>query len=226
MDGIQVSKRTKEVIGVILFLSIATLVSGLAYLWLALYKDRQLWKFLLKPGTMIWIILLAVVGVAKEPGSYGWLILVGLLFSLVGDVFLMWPSNRFIQGLSSFFLAHLCYVAAFFPRMEDASGWVGFTLVLILLGAAYIYFLRPGVKEEGGGRLQFAVLSYVLVISLMVWTAWFTGSSLILAGALLFYLSDAILGWNRFVHPFPRGDLGVMSTYFTAQYLLALSVTV
>ena len=89
--------------------------------------------------------------------------------------------------------------------MKDGSGWVGFTLVLILFGAVYIYFLRPGVKEEGGGRLQFAVLSYVLVISLMVWTAWFTGSSLLLIGALLFYLSDAILGWNRFVHSFPPG---------------------
>ncbi len=223
-DGIQVSKRRKEVIRVILFLSIVTLVSGLAYLWLAVYKDRQLWKLLLKPGTMIWIILLAVVGVVKEPGSYGWLILIGLLFSLVGDFFLMLPWGRFIQGLFSFFCAHLCYVAAFFLEMKKNSGGIGITLALILLGGVVFYFLRSGIQEEGGRRLQWAVIAYILVISLMVWSAWFTGSSWIFAGALLFYLSDAILGWNRFVHPFPRGDFGVMSTYFAAQYLLALSV--
>lgn len=207
-----------------LFLSIGALISGLAYLWLALYKDYQLWKFLLKPGTMVFMILLAAVGLGEEPGIYGWLILIGLLFSIVGDIFLMLPSDKFIQGLSSFFLAHVFYVVAFFLQMKEGPGLDWFTLFLILLAAVYYRFLQPGVKEDGGGMLQVAVLSYVLVISLMVWTSWFTGSSLVLAGALLFYLSDAILAWNRFVHPFPRGDFGVMTTYFSAQYLLALSV--
>ena len=39
--------------------------------------------------------------------------LAGLLFSLVGDVSLMLPNERFIQGLVSFLVAHLCYIVAF-----------------------------------------------------------------------------------------------------------------
>ena len=40
--------------------------------------------------------------------------------------------------------------------------------------------------------------------------------------ALLFVLSDSMIGWNRFVEPLPDADPLVMGTYYAAQYLFAL----
>jgi uncharacterized membrane protein YhhN len=70
------------------------------------------------------------------------------------------------------------------------------------------------------------VIAYILVISTMVVAAVGTLSPLAIAGAVLFYASDATLGWNRFVRPLPRGDLAVMVTYHLAQILLFLALVV
>ncbi|WP_374712572.1 lysoplasmalogenase [Symbiobacterium terraclitae] len=95
---------------------------------------------------------------------------------------------------------------------------------LLVAGALFFRLVRPGVLREGGSRLLLPVGLYIGVISLMVLAAAATRSPAVFAGALLFYLSDAILAWNRFIRPLPRADLGVMSAYFAAQYLIALSV--
>jgi uncharacterized membrane protein YhhN len=44
------------------------------------------------------------------------------------------------------------------------------------------------------------------------------------AGALLFMLSDGMLAVDRFRRPFRWSRLAVLSTYFAAQWLIALSV--
>ncbi|SMO70167.1 Uncharacterized membrane protein YhhN [Melghirimyces algeriensis] len=207
-----------------LFFLTAAGVSAMVYLWLALDQKRLTWKYILKPGTMLWVLALAVTGLAENPQPFGWLILVGLIFSVVGDVFLMLPSDRFIQGLIAFFVAHVCYVGAFSVHMMNNPKWDGVLPLLIVLAAFFFYLLLPGVKREGGRTLPIAVLSYILIISWMVWFAWSTGSLVILCGSLLFYISDAILAWNRFIHPLAWGEYGVMSTYFVAQILLAWSV--
>ena len=45
-----------------------------------------------------------------------------------------------------------------------------------------------------------------------------------MAGALLFYVSDATLGWNRFVAPSRGAQVAVMVTYHLAQAGLVLSL--
>jgi uncharacterized membrane protein YhhN len=47
---------------------------------------------------------------------------------------------------------------------------------------------------------------------------------LILAGALLFILSDCILSVNLFITPIPFGNLLVLAPYYLAQISFALSV--
>ena len=39
---------------------------------------------------------------------------------------------------------------------------------------------------------------------------------------MLFYASDALIGWGRFVEARPWGDLAVMVTYHLGQVLLVL----
>jgi alkenylglycerophosphocholine/alkenylglycerophosphoethanolamine hydrolase len=72
-----------------------------------------------------------------------------------------------------------------------------------------------------------------MAISLMVWRGLdtlFQAESLpfrpllVGSGAILFYVSDAALTWDRFIRPLPLRQVIVMGTYFTAQYCFALSV--
>ena len=45
-----------------------------------------------------------------------------------------------------------------------------------------------------------------------------------IAGAVLFYASDGILGWNKFVEPVPHGRVAVMTTYHLGQIGLVLAL--
>lgn len=56
----------------------------------------------------------------------------------------------------------------------------------------------------------------------MVASAGGSGSLVALAGALLFFYSDAILAWNRFVKPIPLGRIINIVPYHAREALLVL----
>ena len=68
------------------------------------------------------------------------------------------------------------------------------------------------------------VTAYLAVISAMVVSALGVGAFFAVAGALLFYASDAVLGWTRFVSDFPRSRVVVMTTYHLGQAGLVLAL--
>ena len=68
------------------------------------------------------------------------------------------------------------------------------------------------------------VLAYVAVFVVMVASAGATGSVVALAGALLFFYSDAILAWNRFVKPIRYGRIVNIVPYHVGEALLVLSL--
>ena len=188
------------------------------------YRGPRPLVYVCKPLTVVLIILVALQAKNATPDAYKILIVVGLLFSLAGDVFLMLPRDRFVAGLASFLVAHLCYVAAFASDGEiTLSAWAG--AALALYGASMLRLLWPRL-----GGLKWPVAVYVLVILLMAWAAASrfllaapAGGGLAAAGALLFVLSDTLLAWNRFKGPFRAAQALVLSTYFAAQWLIALS---
>ncbi len=80
------------------------------------------------------------------------------------------------------------------------------------------------------GKMKFPVIAYMLVILSMGWQAlnrWTAagqrGSGLALVGALLFIASDSILAVNKFRGRLPGAHFYILSTYFTAQWLIAVS---
>lgn len=183
---------------------------------------RQVYLF--KPLTLVLIILVALQTKFGTPGAYKSLVVAGLLFSLAGDVFLMLPRERFVQGLISFLLAHVFYVAALTAGgARRPSLWAG--VPLVVYGVLMLGLLWPRL-----GRLRWAVAAYVAVILLMAWQAasrWLVagpaGGGLAAAGALLFVASDSLLAWNRFRGSFRAAQALVLGTYFAAQWLIALS---
>jgi uncharacterized membrane protein YhhN len=79
------------------------------------------------------------------------------------------------------------------------------------------------------GDRRLPVLVYMLAIVTMAWQAarWSglhtAAAGLAAAGSALFVLSDSVLAWNRFARPFRAAQAVVLSTYFAAQWLIALS---
>jgi uncharacterized membrane protein YhhN len=181
--------------------------------------------YLFKPLTMIWIILIAIQAQNPISAFYQYMIIAGLLCSLVGDIFLMLPADRFIPGLLSFLVAHLFYIAAFASGgMRLSELW--YAIPFLLYGSIMIWILSPHL-----GKMKLPVLVYMLVILVMAWQAlsrWMeTGrkeSALAFCGAILFAASDSILAVNRFKGGVPSAPLYILSTYFAAQWLIALSI--
>jgi len=189
------------------------------------YRGPRWQVYLFKPLTTTLLLLLAAFSDgAHEPG-YQLFVVVGLICSLAGDVFLMVPRDRFLPGLASFLIAHLAYVVAFSSGVRFGSA----PLLLLPLVAVAIPLLR--LLWPGLGTLRLPVLLYAATILVMVWRAWARhsalpgpGAAVATTGAALFMISDAILAVNRFHRRFPSAQLCIMTSYVAAQALIAISV--
>lgn len=188
-------------------------------------RGKRRWVYLLKPLTMVWVILLALLAARKATSAYGVLILIGLFFSLTGDVLLMLPRDRFLWGLAAFLLAHLAYIAAFLVEVPA----MGPPLLVLPFAAILAVMMRLLWGHLGGMKIPVSL--YALIILTMAWRAWVRwgisdgkGALLAALGAVLFVASDALLAYNRFAKPLRVAPLWVMSTYYAAQWLIALSV--
>jgi uncharacterized membrane protein YhhN len=192
------------------------------------YRGPRWQQYLGKPLATTLIFLLALSRAPYAGRIYALAILLGLLCSLAGDIFLMLPGDRFLAGLISFLLAHIAYIVAFATAPEARFTLVSsLTLVpLIIYGGVIFGRLAPHL-----GSLRLPVFVYLLIIVAMAWCAvdrWRVAQTaptgLSALGALLFVLSDSTLAWNRFIGQFKPAQAIVLGTYFTAQWLIALSV--
>lgn len=175
------------------------------------------------------ILLLAgtVLAVAPDGSTYARLVALGLVCSAVGDVCLV-SHARFVPGLASFLVGHVCYLAAFAaagPGIEPQLGWLA---GLAVVSAVLLAILWPHLE----GRLRPPVAVYVAVIAAMAWTAVSragtpgippASGAAAAIGALLFMGSDTLLALNRFVRPLPAAHGWVMVTYYAAQTCIASS---
>jgi uncharacterized membrane protein YhhN len=204
--------------------------------WAVVARGRQVAEYIAKPATMIF--LFAWLCFSTGLGGFTLWFGLGVLFSLIGDVFLMLPDGNkwFIPGLVAFLLAHVAYIVGFnIPLPEFGS----FTLVpaaLIAVPAMWLYRrIARGLVEKGQDRLRIPVLIYTVVISIMLLSAvttlfrrdWITLPAVLVSlGAALFFVSDAILAWNRFVTPIKNGRLMNLSTYHIGQMALIVGAAI
>lgn len=193
----------------------------------AKYRESKPQEYIFKPLTTALIILIALT--ANEPisGRYQNLIVVGLVASLIGDVALMLPGERwFTYGLLSFLGAHLMYIAAFNLERDGNAAWY-YAVPFVVYALIMLIWLWPHL-----GPMRVPVAFYVGVIMIMAWQAanrWLIGREadgtlLALVGAYLFVASDSVLAVERFRGTWRSAPFWVLSTYFTAQWLIALSV--
>ena len=180
-------------------------------------------EYVAKPATMVLLIAVAVMLDPADGGSRAWFVL-GLLLCLAGDVLLMLPSDRFLHGLAAFLAGHVAYIVGFWARGVQLWALLLGVLVVAVTVAVVARPIVEAVQRDEDPELVGPVLAYIGVISAMVVLAIGTTVAIAIMGGLLFYASDALLAWNRFVRPLPHGRLLVMITYHLAQAALVLSL--
>ncbi len=191
---------------------------------LTYYKGPRLLYLAFRPLTMAVIIGLVVEAGRSASPAYRIAVGAGLAASLVGDLFMMPRRKRFTEGLAAFLVAQACYAFAFQTGIRFAVHPVT-ALSLLVYGAVLFAILSPALK-----RMRVPVLVYILAISAMALNAMERYSQLgdpaalaACAGAFLFLASDSVLAVDRFVRPFRAAQAVILSTYFAAQVLIALS---
>lgn len=196
--------------------------------WFGVARSDQRLIYLAKPATLALLIAVAVT-LAPDDGTVRAWFVAGLVLSLAGDVFLMLPErvstpvSPFLLGLGSFLLGHLAYIVGL---ASDHRSWP-LTVVGVVVVAGALAVVAPRILAGVGERepgLRGPVMAYVAVISVMVVAAFGRTVPAGVAGAVLFYASDATLAWNRFFGPRRSWQVAVMVTYHLGQAGLVLSL--
>jgi uncharacterized membrane protein YhhN len=217
----------------VLWLIMASLFAALEVF--AALKNRRKLEYVAKPAVMICLFLwlYSMTGLRGNTLWFG----VGILFSLVGDVLLMFSFGRlslFLFGLVAFLLAHVSYITGFRDQLGILNAWSLLLLAILAINASrLIRRILGALRRKGQNKLVIPVAVYGTVISFMLYTAmstlydptWDAGAALLVsAGAFLFCASDMILAWNKFVSPIKDGRAFNLTAYFLGQMGLIAGV--
>lgn len=200
---------------------------------LALSRNWLKLEYLAKPAVMILLLfwLWTEVGLG---GALSWFAL-GILCSLLGDVLLMISLDRlFLAGLVTFLFAHIAYIIGFNIPLPGMSFFgIVFAVMIGIGGARVTRRILDRLPARGQGQMRTPIILYSAVISLMLLSAmmkltdisWDTGAAaLVGVGAFLFYISDIILAWHKFVAPIQHGRIYNIAAYHLGQIALIAGV--
>ncbi|MFQ5981236.1 MAG: lysoplasmalogenase [Candidatus Heimdallarchaeota archaeon] len=156
-----------------------------------------------------------------------------LLFCFAGDLGM---EKDLLIGLPLFLIAQLLFATAFFgqaitigPSVEDFALTAAVSAIVVVYMVMFLRYLES--SEAGLGEFKIPVIAYCVVISLMFISSvllWSTSGKLevivVALGALIFVISDSIIAIHEFHHKISGKVLKVMATYYSAIFLLSLSV--
>ena len=197
-----------EALTLVLFFAFAALD------WIAVANDWKAGEWVAKPATLALLVLYA----ALQP-EVTWVLLAALIFSLLGDIYLMLPNDMFIAGLSAFLIGHIFYVMSFTVDPTARAVWL---ILILVISAPLAFRILIAAKPE---TMRPPIAVYMLAIVAMVASAFASASLAAIVGALLFYASDAMIAWNRFVDPFPGARVAIIVTYHLGQLGLVWGLT-
>lgn len=195
----------------------------------AVVTDQTLLRYITKPLLMPLLAVAYILGHSRK-NVFSRIMIIGLFFSWLGDIFLMIESEGifFIIGLCCFLTTHIQYIVYFLKTKSEGKSFLQkrpwLLIVILLYGGGLLFLLWPGL-----GELKIPVIVYAIIICTMLAIAcWQYGrlqsqtAIMFITGAALFVLSDSSLAISKFVQPFVGDGLVIMATYVAAQVMIVL----
>ncbi|KJZ75456.1 hypothetical protein HIM_05152 [Hirsutella minnesotensis 3608] len=183
-------------------------------------------RMILKAASTALLSLLATVS-----GKH-WQLSTALGLGAIGDAFLAWPGETaFLCGLGSFLTAHVFYIHLFLAigggyEVIVSEAWRRL-LATSMMGVAAVVgmVLVPRID----GSLRWPVAAYSVISLAVVLAVLTTNEQWTVAGAVLFCLSDCVLGTDEFlVEPQSTHRAwmqhAVWALYYTGQFLIVAGI--
>lgn len=204
----------------------AVCLGALAALVAAEVRHDRAGRFRWKPlASLAFVAVPFLTGaVASDTPEVARWIAAGLVLGAIGDVLLMFESQRaFLGGLVAFLLGHLAYVVAFARTVPPArwieGGMIAVVAATLVAAAIVLRWLWPRL-----GAMRVPVIGYVAVITSMVVGGIAVATPLATAGAIAFYASDLAVAREKFVVKDVWNRAIGLPLYYGAQLLIAWSV--
>lgn len=195
--------------------------------WACLWTGRDKITYLTKPLVMVGLIVITLL--AGGGSAPAWWLVGALFFGMLGDIALIGSGERrFLAGVVAFFVGHGAYLACFAALGLAPRPW-SWVAIAVVVGILFVTRrVVPATHRLGGWALAGPVAAYSLTIGVMLVFAWLTGHPLIALGALIFVVSDSMIGLGLAAHGFERPrrlpHLAIMVTYHVGQALIAAGV--
>ncbi len=184
---------------------------------------RTVTKVILVPLLMIHLLI------NRSLRLLGYLPLIALLFSWIGDILLLGDEPAFfLSGMIAFVMTHVSYSFTFLKIKQvtpkDRSYFIIPLFALLVFSLLVFFYLKDDL-----GSYLLPVLLYMIFISLMASLAIHTRTNTkietlslytFIPGALLFVVSDALLAINMFKLHHIVLEVLVMLTYGLAQFFI------
>jgi uncharacterized membrane protein YhhN len=229
--------------GSLTLVGLGVVLVGFVLDWLAVSLRWRRIRPFTKVCALVLLILWVLMRMDFRPVGQDWLLVLALVFGLLGDFLLLYPDRLFKWGLGAFLLGHITYLGLDYaliarslkagligpiPAWQWATMAVGLGLGLLLF---YGVIIRQLKQPRPGWALQVALYVYAICLTSVMIAGFlvaglFAGASMgvwaLALGGMLFFSSDFILAFNRFVRPVRLAHLWIMTTYHLAQLILAI----
>lgn len=198
---------------------VAFAIMGVLYLAFQRIKKKdghsRTLEIALKCGATAMAALVALLGCLKSGLPAHWVMLAGLVVCTIADGVLC---VRFIEGGAVFVLGHILYMVAF--CLMHRPGWQCAIVFLCLAGLSVAVMTR--VRAVPGNQ-RALILAYAMILCLMVALA-SVQAPLFFAGAVLFAISDVLLGCLSIARRKTQIDYLSLALYYLGQFLFGLAV--
>ena len=201
--------------------------------WISAWQERAITYYITKPivlvGLLLFLVMQAPVTMSRLP------FLLGLAFSLLGDIFLIPKGTRwFLVGMGAFSITQLMYIWGF---NTSKVSWpvlvVG--IAAYLVGVILIHLVLNRFSQSSS--INKAILPYLKIYGALVLAmgmsallclarpAW-SDLAAVLAGigGVLFFLSDGMIALEKLDRRLPKNRFWVIFTYHIAQFLIVGAV--
>lgn len=203
-------------------------------------KDKLYLEVTSKTIASLLFIVVGILAAFSYPVKYSFIIIMGLVFGMLGDVSLS-AGNSFLQdkitkryfdttGVIYFFLGHICYIIAMFDVSKFLFWLIPFMFILPII---FLILAKKGFVKTG--KITLPMMGYFLALNVAVVAAINRiiinpniSSILTLIASVIFVASDTMLGLKGFApalaHKKRLFAYTVILTYYPAQLMYAISI--